>query len=232
MNTLKSKRLGRTVSLDYNVGETEEGKTVLIISHQSLKMLWNSELLRSGVQASMTPYAVAEKFSVFQCTITDSNNMQIAAIGEARSRYLGKCAEYTATMAYHRAFDRALIDYLDIDSWKSGCVFSSVEGVFINDKRSLDNSKNNNKNEITDELPIQEYSSELLSENSHSMANEDEQVVVSFGEFSGKTLKEISRTKEGVNWMKRVVKYSHNKDCNPHMKEIAPSIEHILSNIA
>ena len=86
MNTLKSKRLGRTVSLDYNVGETEEGKTVLIISHQSLKMLWNSELLRSGVQASMTPYAVAEKFSVFQCTITDSNNMQIAAIGEARSR--------------------------------------------------------------------------------------------------------------------------------------------------
>lgn len=129
MNVEKNKIHSDYLDMDFDVvtypGDQGE---VQIISHDALENIIHNQVgIDVGVKYDITEMHIADRHCVFRCTISDSNGRRIQAIGESMQASLDTdiAKMYPALMAAQRAFDRAVIRYLQFPSK----VYSSLEGV-------------------------------------------------------------------------------------------------------
>lgn len=131
MAKLKSEYLGKEFEVT-SFEAQEEGETVEVVSHAALEYIAHNLLPKElGVKYDLIPLLLSPNHCVVKCVFADDTNRRIIAIGEAVLNTLSTeiARNHPATMAFNRAFDRALLRYLNVP----GKVLSNSESNPTND---------------------------------------------------------------------------------------------------
>lgn len=132
--------LNREVELETFEVEGKGGPAV-IVKHRSLEDVLYNDLqkdMKLGIMQNYTAVLVSNDHNVFICTIYDAKGRRIQMLGESSPSNLDTliAKEYPSMQAAQRAFDRAMIRYLDLP----GRVLSELE--MTQDELSRANSGN------------------------------------------------------------------------------------------
>ena len=101
---------------DVDIFDKEEnGKLIHVIKHDSLRHVYLNQL--TGVKATYHPVVSDINHSVVMCNITDNKGRSITEVGESLEATLTDdiSKNYPTLTAFQRAFDRAMIAYLDLE---------------------------------------------------------------------------------------------------------------------
>lgn len=107
---------------------TDESGEKTIISHAALEDIVHNQIPDEfGTKYEITALSISETHNVFKCVISDNSGRRITGIGESLPVTLESdiAKAYPALIASQRAFDRAVIQYLQFPSK----VYSDTEGV-------------------------------------------------------------------------------------------------------
>ena len=164
---IKSNYLGVDVDIDIYEGTTEQGNEMPIVTHNSLEnVILNNLPPELGVKWDLIVEDASDTHPVVKCTMLDNNGRRVQAIGEAVANTLVNeiARNFPVTMAGNRAFDRAAIKYLALET--NGKMLYSSEEI-PTAKRKWDNNSSatpaNNTvkveevpQNIEEELPVEE----------------------------------------------------------------------------
>jgi hypothetical protein len=116
MAKLKSEYLNKEFEVS-SFEAQEEGDTVEVVSHAALEHIAHN-LLPAELQTryELIPLLLSPDHCVAKCVFSDKTDRRITAIGEALQSTLSTeiARNHPATMAFNRAFDRALLRYLNV----------------------------------------------------------------------------------------------------------------------
>lgn len=124
-----AKVLSRYLKQEFEVASyesQENGESVQVISHEALEDIVHNQIpAEMNVRYDFTDMAITRNHCVIRCTVSDKDGRRVQAIGETVPETLETeiSQNYPALMASQRAFDRAVIRYLNIP----GKVLSSLE---------------------------------------------------------------------------------------------------------
>lgn len=124
-----AKVLSRYLKQEFEVASyesQENGESVQVISHEALEDIVHNQIpAEKNVRYDFTDMAITRNHCVIRCTVSDKDGRRVQAIGETVPETLETeiSQNYPALMASQRAFDRAVIRYLNIP----GKVLSSLE---------------------------------------------------------------------------------------------------------
>ena len=111
------------------VTETEDNskREIPIVTHQSLLNWYRTNMLRFGIRKSVEVLSSANDLKIVRCTLDSPILGHTEALGEASSSNLSTriSRDHPASMAENRSFDRAVMDYLALDTQ----VYSSSEEI-------------------------------------------------------------------------------------------------------
>ena len=133
---VRSTLFGADIALEAYETEGEDGKKTMIITHNSLKKAF-LKILGKRAQENKNPHirysfhevVVSPAHCVVDCTFSLGEGYVITESGETTTRTLASnvAKDYPYLEAQKRAFDRALISFLQLDV--DGKVFSDSESV-------------------------------------------------------------------------------------------------------
>ena len=120
-----------TVTLDMYtlVTDTDDGgsRPVPVVTHQSLLSWYRTNMLRFGIRKSVEVVSSSNDLKIVRCTLESPILGHTEALGEASFSNLTTriSRDHPASMAENRAFDRAVMDYLALDTQ----VYSSSDEI-------------------------------------------------------------------------------------------------------
>lgn len=131
MAKVESRYLKRTFEVA-SYESQENGDTIQVISHEALENIIHNQIpAEVGVRYDFQDMCITRNHCVVRCTITDAAGRRVQQIGETVPETLETeiSKNYPALMASNRAFDRAVIRYLDLP----GKTLSNLENNFAAD---------------------------------------------------------------------------------------------------
>jgi hypothetical protein len=140
---IHSNRFNQTFEVNAYQSTNERGDEVLIIYHRSLQRLgYEIMATNPNFKVSYKDVATNPKYCVVRCNISDGK-IDVEEVGETTPETLENDISkmYPCTLANNRAYDKALIRYLDIP----GKVYSDLEGVKPQQQPSPNQTQTSNR---------------------------------------------------------------------------------------
>lgn len=160
---LESKYLQQKVDVT-TIEKEENGRTLQIITHDSLRDIFLNQI--TGVTAEYQVISSDRYHSVVLCRVFNDKGRSITEIGESLPASLTDTISqnYPTLMAFQRAFDRALIAFLNFE----GKVLSNLEINISIDESSIP-SVDTSLNTSGDEMPA--YGEEIAPDEEPVISN-------------------------------------------------------------
>ena len=137
MKTIKSKYLNKEFEFEPVEMQRDDG-IITILSHATLEDIIHNQMSKAQkITYDLLPVHTSRNHCVYKCVIQDGSGRTIQSIGESVYDSLKSSIAKTipAIMASIRAFDRAVIRYLDLDC--AGKVYSDQEGVDVQENAAI-----------------------------------------------------------------------------------------------
>lgn len=211
------------------IDKADNGKVIHVVKHDSLRDIFLNQY--PGLQVNYQVVSTDVRHSVVLCRISDDKGRVSTEIGESLPNTLTDpiSKNYPTLMAFQRAFDRALIAFLNFD----GKVLSDLElgmdvpedvmATIIDEetqsKESTDNvpdtdavihtgeELHTDEPQIIEDAPIQEAEEPInppVPDSTVSSAVSEEdwgEKIINFGKFKGQKAKDIV-IPENKNWLR------------------------------
>ena len=193
-----------------------DGRTVDMITHESLEDIILNQIPKEvGVRYDKQVVQVGREHAIVLCTISDASGRRVQSIGEAvtETLYSDIARNYPVTIAENRAFDKAAIRYLAIES-ANGKVFSKEELCPANTKPIAVQTEQSKaapeptpaKEEPSEVIKTEEVTPPLEEELPIEPASEENPIgetIITIGRYKENPvkLKDILNEKDGKRWM-------------------------------